>query len=205
MTEKALQDLIEKYRVPLHIRAHMEKVAGVALFLARKLIAQGEKVDLHNLRQASLLHDILKLCDFKELRLEYFTQTYSQEDVHFWTELIKSCSHKGHIQAAYELLIGLDEPELAEIVKKHRFNCLIEESEKPVTWEEKLLYYADKRVMHDKVVSIKERLEDGRKRYFPDGKVPVDDSLVEKALFELEQEICGRAEIKPDELLIFNY
>ena len=200
MTEKTLQELLRKYRVPFHIQAHMKKVAAVSLFIGTQLQDSGQKVDLTILRQAALLHDILKLCDFKELNLQYFQKSPSKKDKAFWTELIKSCSHKGHIQAAYELFMDIGEPQIASIIKKHRFNCLIEKNEKPTTWEEKILYYADKRVKHDQVVSIQERLEDGRKRYFPDGHIPKEDAQIEKALYKLEQELCNHAKIHPEEI-----
>ena len=33
------------------------------------------------------------------------------------------------------------------------------------SWEEKILYYADKIVMHDKITTLKERLKEGHSRY----------------------------------------
>ncbi|MEK7085852.1 MAG: hypothetical protein AAB953_02450, partial [Patescibacteria group bacterium] len=52
------------------------------------------------------------------------------------------------------------------------------------TWEEKILYYADKRVDHDKVVDLKKRFEEGRKRNF----TPKDDmELVLKTEKEIEK------------------
>jgi uncharacterized protein len=204
MTEPELQDLIRKYRVPGHIMKHMEKVAEVAAFIGKKLAKKNEKIDLEVLRQAALLHDLMKLCDFKELDLEHFDPnfTYSADDVRFWSALIKSCNLDGHIKAVFNILTELGEDRLAEIIKKHRFTSLIDPDprERPQTWEEKVLYYADKRVMHYKVVSIKERLDDGRKRYFPHGDLPPDDSLVEKALVKLEKEICEKAGIMPDDI-----
>lgn len=50
------------------------------------------------------------------------------------------------------------------------------------------------------MVSIQERLVDGRARYFLDGNVPEHDHLVEKALVELEAEICSAAGVTPDEV-----
>lgn len=201
MTEESLQNLLKKYRVPKHIQAHMLKVALVSVFIGKKIQETGEKVDLTKLRQAALLHDMMKLCDFKELNLQYFdpTETCTAEDLQFWRDLIKSCSSKGHITAAYEVLKELGENELAEIVKKHRFASLID-NDKPVTWEEKILYYADKRVRHDQIVSIAERLEDGQKRYFPEGNLPENDHLVENALYELEKELLSKAKLKAEEI-----
>lgn len=200
MTEENLHKLIEQYRVPVHVRKHMKKVAAVALYLGQLLNQRGQKVNLIVLRQAALLHDIMKLCDFKHLNFDHFEQNVTAEDIRFWTALIKSCHHVGHVDAAYNVLMDIGERELAVIVRKHRFEGLIDERDKPKTWEEKLLYYADKRVRHDKVVSTAERLEDGRKRYYPDGDLPEHDHHVEKALYELEEEICSKAGIRPEEI-----
>lgn len=200
MTENELQELIRKYHVPKHVMAHMKKVAAVSLFLGEKLHRAGEKINQTLLRQAALLHDILKLCDFPQLDLTYFDQDVTAEEIQFWSQLIKSCHAKGHVQAAYEVLMELGEPVLAHMVKKHRFGSLINVKEKPLTWEEKILYYADKRVLHDRIVSIAERLKDGKKRYFPDGNIPENDGPVEKALYELEKELLTPAGLKPEEI-----
>jgi HD superfamily phosphohydrolase YqeK len=200
MTEDQLQKLVTQYRVPVHIQKHMKKVAAVALFLGQKLKQQGENVDLIALRQAALLHDVMKLCDFKELDICHFEQNITAEDIQFWTALMKSCGSIGHVEAAYNMLKDIGEPRLAAIVRKHRFAGLIDQQDKPETWEEKLLYYADKRVRHDRIVSLTERLKDGRKRYFPDGNLPPDDHQIEQALDNLEEELCSKAGITPEEI-----
>jgi len=200
MTEEFLQQLIEKYHVPVHIRRHMQKVAAVALYLGQNLQQAGEKVDLIVVRQAALLHDLMKLCDFKELDLENFDQNITTQDIQFWTALMKSCGDIGHERAAYNVLKELGEDQIAEIVLKHRFAGLIEAENKPKTWEEKLVYYADKRVKHDEVVSLEDRLHDGRERYFPDGNFPENHDTVEKAVFQLESELCQKSHIKPSDI-----
>ncbi len=200
MTEALLQKLIEQYRVPVHVRKHMKKVAAVALLLGQRIVQSGKEVDLTVLRQAALLHDVMKLCDFEKLDIEHFEQNITADDIHFWTAMQKSCSHIGHVEAAYNMLMEIGEEKLAVIVRKHRFDGLIDERDKPVTWEEKILYYADKRVLHDSIVSISNRLADGRERYFPDGNLPENDHLVEKAIYKLEKEICTAAGTKPEDI-----
>ena len=200
MTEALLQKLLIQYRVPLHIRKHMQKVAAVALYLGQRIQQAGHQVDLIAVRQGALLHDVLKICDFKTLDIENFEQNVTAEDIQFWTALMKSCNHIGHEEAAYNMLKEAGEEKIATIVRKHRFAGLIEPENKPKTWEEKLVYYADKRVRHDQIVSLAERLEDGRERYFPDGKLPPNHELVEKAIFKLEKEICTVAGIKPQQI-----
>jgi HD superfamily phosphodiesterase len=200
MTEELLQKLLKQYRVPTHIQKHMKKVAAVALFLGQKITQSGEEVDLIALRQAALLHDILKIGDFKTLDFDNFEQDVTAEDIQFWTALMKAAGRTNHENAAYNMLKEIAEEKIATIIRKHRFAGLIEAHDKPVTWEEKLLYYADKRILHDKIVSTSQRLKDGKERYFPDGNHPPDHHLVEKALYRLEQEICTAAGITPEQI-----
>jgi hypothetical protein len=180
----------------------MQKVAAVAAYLGEKLVLAGEKVDLTVLRQAALLHDIVKVCDFKSTDLIESIGDFNVEDKAFWMKLHKTCHADGHITTVCNILTDLGEPVLADIINKHRYTSIIEPdpSERPGSWEEKLLYYADKRVMHDKIVTVKERLEDGRRRYFGN-EIRPEDVKVEKALLRLEKEICGAAHINPEDIL----
>ncbi len=198
MRDAKLQAILEKYHVPAHIRQHMKKVAMVAVFLAKKIKKNGEKINIRALKQAALLHDLMKLCDGNTIDLKYFKKPPQVEEIEYWNRLISTYGHKKHVQAGYEVLMDNNEPEIAGIVKKHGFHSIILEEEKPITWEEKILYYADKRVKHHKVVSLKERLQDGRNRYVPDGNISEDDKKIEQAIMILENEICQKAGILPE-------
>ena len=201
MNEAQLQQLITTYHVPLHIQKHMQKVTEVAVFIGEKINHRHSgKVDLELLRQSALLHDVLKLCDFKSLDIEHFQQTITAEDIQFWTALMKSCSQIGHCEAAYNMLKDLGEDKLAVIIRKHSTETIITVEGELKTWEEKILYYADKRVKHDKVVSLKERLADLRKRYNREKNPHPEEPLIEKAIYKLEKELCREAGIKQEEI-----
>ncbi len=202
MIEAQLAAIIEEYKVPTHIIKHMKKVSAVCLFLGRKLQEADEKIDLIFLRQAALLHDFVKLADFSELDLKYFEENPTPEQIKIWQKIIKDWHHLKHCYAAYEILTQKREERLGLIIKKHRFSSLIDTdiNERPTTWEEKILYYADKRVRHDQIVSIQERLLDGRNRYFPSGAVPEEDTEIEKVLYKLEAEILDKAGLKPEDI-----
>jgi uncharacterized protein len=62
-------------------------------------------------------------------------------------------------------------------------------------WETKVVNYADKRVTHDKIVSLKERFEYARKTY-PE----YHDRGLEKRYYELEKEMFGIIGMKPEDL-----
>lgn len=201
MTKDRLRALLLEYRVPPHIMAHMEKVAAVASYLADRLIAKGYQVNKDLLEKACLLHDLVKTCEISDPEANP-SLTPSPQDLAVWKRLRTKFAAVGHINAAYQILSGLGEKDLATIILKHRFESVIDPSAKnrPSTWEDKLLYYADKRVKHDRIVTLDERLEDGRKRYFPDGDVPVSEKGTIKAIRILEHEICDAAGILPDDI-----
>jgi len=60
-------------------------------------------------------------------------------------------------------LIGF--PKVVEVIKKHSLYEIEKEKNQPLSVEEKILFYADKRVIGNKIVSLKERFEDLNKRY----------------------------------------
>lgn len=200
---KNCKKLFKKYHVPGHIVEHMQKTAEVSAFIAKRLIANKHKVNIELAYQAALLHDIVKLVDFKTIDLSYFSKPPTKADLEFWHKLIKKYHKYHHCGAGYKVLMAEKEPEIAIIVKKHCFNSLIHKdpNQRPITWEEKIVYYADKRVRFDKVVTLKTRLLDGQKRYFPNGDFPKTDKQVEKALFKLEKELCKAAGIKPEDIV----
>ena len=58
--------ILEEYHVPTHIISHSKTVAKLAVFLAQRLNENGEAVDITLLEGACLLHDLLRVHDFKE-------------------------------------------------------------------------------------------------------------------------------------------
>ena len=159
-TRRRCLSLLKEHHVPPHIVKHSLAVAKLAVFLAERLKENGIAVDVNLVDRACLLHDIFRICDFKQSDDGKFEQKITQKSKPRRQRL------KAHEDAAYDLLKG-KYPVLALTVKKHRYTALLDEKERPTTWEEKLVYYADKRVMHDRIVSLKQRLEEAHKRYAP--------------------------------------
>ena len=73
--------------------------------------------------------------------------------------------HKdNHVVIGVKLLKSMGFHEVAEVTKKHSLTE-IEKENKPLRIEEKIMFYADKIVKGNKIVSLKERIEDLEKRY----------------------------------------
>lgn len=64
-----------------------------------------------------------------------------------------------------EFVIKKGFPELAPLIRKHGLRLILKKEFFPQTIEEKLVFYADKRVKEDKVVTIEERFHDIKVRY----------------------------------------
>ena len=90
---------------------------------------------------------------------------------------------KNHVIAGAKLIKKLGYPDVAKVMLRHTLYKL--KDNEPKTIEEKVVFYADKRVLHDKIVSMEKRYEDLKKRYNTDLKWEMDFSKnIEKELLE---------------------
>lgn len=132
--------LWDKYAMPDHIRAHSTLVAAFAAHLATLLAEQGAAVHVPSVLASGLLHDLGK----------FYTITHGG-------------SH-GQLGGAW-VMSETRNPHIAQGVLHHvRWPWAVDETVD--SWL--LAYciiYADKRVMHDAVVSAEERYEDLLLRY----------------------------------------
>lgn len=141
--------LFDRFQLPSQKRIHVEEVAKVATFLAKKLKSKNEKliINLDLLEAAALLHDIDKN--------------------------VKKLSGERHPDAAVRILKQLDFPEVAAIVSRHSLHHILDPQTTPTTWEEKLLYLADKMVKYE-LIGVDHRFNLWRR-----------ENLSEQALLEL--------------------
>ena len=54
--------------------------------------------------------------------------------------------------------------------------------------------------MHDQIVSIDKRLEDGRQRYILNAEITEDEIKVHNALRKMEKYLCELAGINPEDI-----
>ncbi len=119
-----------------NIRAHSFMVAKIAGLLAEELRTKSSQpLDLQLCISGALLHDIAKT----------------------------SCLTNGrnHAKAGAELCRSLNFPEIAEIVAGHVVlpNFSPERYIAGIFFPVEIVYYSDKRVLHDQIVSLPERLD----------------------------------------------
>lgn len=163
--------------LPLLIRKHCDAVASAAVRLGEALLKRGQIVRLEALRAAAQTHDLLRFVDFHR-GTAHAEHDIHPEHVQRWAALKAQYPDLRHEAAAAQFLTGQGYPELGDIVRVH--GLTLADSSR-VTIEQKLLYYADKRVKLDDVVSLEERLRDFTERYSRNGRLQESDAWYDEA------------------------
>ena len=70
-----------------------------------------------------------------------------------------------HVPKGAILLKKLGYPKVAQVTRKHSLYKLEQKNRQPKAWEEKIVFYADKRAMGNKIVSLEKRFKALEKRY----------------------------------------
>ena len=155
-----------------HIVAHSLQVCRVATFLTEHLNRLSHRFNFDLIQSAALLHDITKTRSFK-----------TRED---------------HALTGGQFLAEQGYPEIGELVRQH---VRLDEYPDPVALgEAEIINYADKRVLHDRVVPLDMRLDYILEKY---GKLPGDQERIrwlwEKTL-KLEENIFDDLTFGPEAL-----
>lgn len=173
--EATCRQLLRKYQVPDNIIRHSLAVKQAAVKLADKLQGNGVAVDKELVASSALLHDIAKhICLDQE------------ED-------------EKHPAKGAEILKEEGYDRIAEIVAKHGLDSILNENLD--SWEEKIVYYVDKRVEENKVVGLEHRLNCLRQRY-PDSLKLINRS--EPLIKNLEQNLVNKSGCSDADKLIAN-
>lgn len=164
---------MDQYGMLDHIRAHSCMVARVAGLIGNHLIRAGQEVSIPVLVAGALLHDIAK--------------TASLHD------------ETRHDRVGRDICLRHGYEEIADIVAEH----VILQNGVPhdCCREKEIVYYADKRVRHDQVVSLDERLDYLLERYGK-GDARLQGKIRENFLMarEIEEKIFAALAIHPGEV-----
>ena len=171
-TKNECYHLIYEMEMMEHIVSHSILVCQVAMFLADQLNLQDIYLNREVVQAAALLHDITKTRSFK--------------------------TRENHAQTGEQLLRDLDYPEVGCIIGQHV--VLNEYADVDPPKEAEIVNYADKRVLHDRVVSLKDRMAYVLKNY---GKQSIYHERILR-LWEdserLEKKIFAALPFPPDNL-----
>ncbi|PIQ76568.1 tRNA (adenosine(37)-N6)-threonylcarbamoyltransferase complex ATPase subunit type 1 TsaE [Candidatus Peregrinibacteria bacterium CG10_big_fil_rev_8_21_14_0_10_49_24] len=173
----------QEVALPKHIVAHCAAVAELAVTLGQHLITQGRIIRLTALKRAGLVHDLLRFIDFTPgaAHVEEHGDTPT-----VWEPYRKTYAGMKHEPACASFLREKGFDALATIVEAH--GLLLPPASRR-TIEQKLLYYADKRVKLDTVVTLDERFADFRERYGSDTERIKDAEVWLRQARELETEL----------------
>jgi len=155
-----------------HIIDHSIMVSNVAICLCRFLGKKYPDLDIKAVGSAALLHDITK------------TRSFNTGEMHSETGAL--------------LLREMGYPEIGDIIRQHVIldSC---EGKNPIS-EQEIVNYADKRVLHDQIVSLKKRLEYIKVRYGTRPEFMSRIRLMWKSTMDLEQKLFKQLPFKPARL-----
>ncbi len=164
--KKKCLELMDKYNMLSNIKRHSIVVCKIAMSIAENLNANGENLNLPEIFAAALLHDI--------------TKTRSLE------------TGENHAITGAKVLRELGYERIAEIVREH---IAPENSGETIT-EEEIISYADKRVLHDRLVSLDERFDYLVKRYGKNEKAVNRINTMKEKIKETENRILKKTDLK---------
>lgn len=198
MDETIALKLLNEFRTPKHIIKHCELVGRVGKKIAEEYVKKGINVDMESVFIACLLHDSLRIVDIFDNNYKEFAKTQNKEDTKVWDKLREKYKNIEHPEAIYQVLSKKGYEKIALMIRKHGFEDIIDNP--PRTLEEKIVTYADKRVLHTSIVSMKERFEDGHKRYNSVGILSEREQEIHKAYFHLEKELFNAIDLEPEDI-----
>ena len=168
------KQLWDTYHLPEAKRLHVTLVAKVAVFLARQLMEKHTEIQINIplLETAALLHDIDKAIPKRE--------------------------GERHPDAGVRVLREQGLTELATLIATHPVHMLLTPDIGPKSWEEKLLFLADKMVKYE-VITVDKRFELWLAEPLPE-MVKNELRQIYPKVKELEKEVFNLIQLDPVEL-----
>jgi putative nucleotidyltransferase with HDIG domain len=160
------EEILEEFNVPENIREHSRIVKEIALLLAKKLKEKGKAVDLELVSAGALLHDLDKIATLKDV--------------------------PSHGTVSKRWLAEKELFRVGEVVENHGPQIIAKENP---GWEDKVVFYADKRCNHNKIVSLKERFY-----YIKNAYKDTFREEHEEISIAIEKEIFKNIDISPDDI-----
>lgn len=160
-------------QMPEHIQAHSKLVCRVAMLLTDRLIAAGVPLNRPLVIASALLHDITKPRSFT--------------------------TGENHSKTGGEYVADLGFPEVGHIIRQHVILDSYCEDDAPS--EAQIVNYADKRVLHDKVVPLNDRMTYIMHRYAKTEAHREWLRVVWDQTTALESRLFSLLQFTPDELL----
>jgi uncharacterized protein len=170
-------ELMEAHGMLPNIREHSFRVMEVAVFLGEALAEAGLDLNLPLVTTGALLHDLGK------------------------TPCLGTLTN--HAELGAGILEELGYPQVAQVVREH-VHLYQDISDRQPLREAEVVNYADKRVLHEVVVTLEERFADLKVRY---GRTPEALARIQATEIRaraLEEKIFAPLQLSPLDLLRVN-
>lgn len=164
--------LIRQMNMLDHIVVHSFQVCRVAIYLADHLEPGPRRLNRNLVQAAALLHDITKTRSFT--------------------------TRENHALTGAQCLNEMGYPEVGHIIEQHVRLDSYPDSDFPT--EAELVNYADKRVLHDRIVSLNVRMEYILEKYASGAEYRERLLWLWKKTEELESKLFSYVSFKPEDL-----
>jgi hypothetical protein len=199
---RTAQEIYDAYRIMPNLQMHQLRVAAVGRIVAEHF---SEPLDAKSVVLACLFHDMGNIIKFDFTTLPEFLEpeglSYWQRSKDEWIATYGHDEHAASLAVAKE--IGLSE-DVQKLIDETRFSRL-EAARDGVSFEQKLVKYADLRAAPLGILPLLDRLEEGRVRYAerkgyntPEGREKY--RLSTNAAIEIEKQIFEHCSIKPEDI-----
>jgi hypothetical protein len=196
-----ITSIYQKYQIMPSLQLHMLRVGSVASLICESFF---EPLQYAEVQAATLLHDMGNILKFN---LSLFPDFLEPEGLDYWqgikTEFEQKYGKDEH-QATLEIARELNmNSRVIELIDSISFS-LAQSNAQSNDFEKKICAYSDLRVTPFGVVSLAERLEEGRKRWkLNKGSDPYNQDLFDQMspfLPQIEQQIFAHTPITADQI-----
>lgn len=192
------QEAYDNYKITPALQLHQLRVAAVGQILCDSIPDFKETKEVVT---TCLLHDMGNIIKFD---LNYFPEFLKPEGLEYWQkikdEYIQKYGNDEHHATQSIIAELVDSEKIKEYANQVGFSKL-QETEREKSLAKKICAYSDMRVGPHGVISIEERVADGRKRYEgrKDKAIGSDNyEVLTNALKEIEKQIFEKATINPE-------
>ncbi len=192
-----VKDIYDHYKIMPSLQLHMLRVAAVS-----KVICENATIELHtrHIISASLLHDMGNIIKFK---LGLIPKFLKPQGLGYWNgvqeEFKAKYGRNEHLASLYIAKeVGASKRTL-ELIQAIGFTKAMDNF-RHNDYSKKVCAYSDSRVSPSHILPLRERLEEGRKRYLKvHPLLPKDNvfSTMSNYLMEMEKQIFAKCTIKP--------
>lgn len=166
------QGWLTEQKAPASLQLHTQAVSAAAYQMAVWMQSAGEPVNPLLAQRGAMLHDLVKVSTLHD-------------------------KHTNHGEAAAQILTERGYPVLAEIARRHILTNLLDPNLAPRTWEEKIVFMADKLMDGSHLVTLDQRINALSRRY---SRFSAGIQACQAPLRTLQKELCAHMRIPESQL-----